>query len=262
MVIKVRTDTFIDIRCDMCGRYRGFVVREDGKAYDGMRAVCGLDLCEICEAARRSGVWRFVCQGCREQIDGAFEDLRSLLNCAGRAFCVSCRTAFYGRWNLRNGALAGYVRRILTDPLPPPKLGYLMTREEIRAQVEEFEREQVYQNRVRTLSRKNLNRFPSLVNPLGRALGRSGTSGAHQLDHVVPVTLCFSHGVPLDDAASPDNLQVIPWLANASRNNSFFVENVEGWPGWDAAADALGIPIGPRKPPKQCRFTGTEGEPS
>ena len=40
------------------------------------------------------------------------------------------------------------------------------------------------------------------VNPHGHKLGRSGVAGAYQLDHIVPVSVCWEYRVPEENASS------------------------------------------------------------
>ena len=82
-----------------------------------------------------------------------------------------------------------------------------------------FEREQAYTKEVRALSRRTLALNVNALNPEGRLLGRAGQAGAYQLDHIVPVTVCFEHDIPIGLAAGISNLQLIPWFVNTSRGN-------------------------------------------
>jgi len=68
------------------------------KTIVGDCAQCGR-LCKRCQNARKTGVYRYRCNGCRKQMRGRFEDLRDLADVLGRSFCQECMLAFYGRHN-------------------------------------------------------------------------------------------------------------------------------------------------------------------
>ena len=83
---------------------------------------------------------------------------------------------------------------------------------------------------MRRLSRANLRRFPEVLNPQGHKLGRSGEADAYQLDHIVPVSLCWQYRVAEENASSIRNLQVVPWFVNISRGGGMLLEWLVGWP--------------------------------
>ena len=83
---------------------------------------------------------------------------------------------------------------------------------------------------MRRLSRANLRRFPDILNPQGHKLGRSGEADAYQLDHIVPVSLCWAYRVDEESASSVRNLQVVPWFVNTSRGDGMLLEWMVGWP--------------------------------
>ena len=93
-----------------------------------------------------------------------------------------------------------------------------------------LEEEMRYADTVRRLSRANLRRHPAIVNPHGHKLGRSGVAGAYQLDHIVPVSVCWQYRVPEENASSLRNLQVVPWFVNLSRGSGMRLERLVGVP--------------------------------
>ena len=89
-----------------------------------------------------------------------------------------------------------------------------------------LQEEMQYADTVRRLSRANLRRHPAILNPHGHKLGRSGAAGAYQLDHIVPVSVCWEHRVPEENASSLRNLQVV----HLSRGSGIAIEQLVGWP--------------------------------
>ena len=156
-----------------------------------------------------------------------------MLNVFGKAFCQSCMTAFYGRYDAENPALKSVIACIAAKKTL--RSGTVSGSE---AQRQLFELERQYSDRVRRISKVNLRRNPQIVNPRGHVLGRSGATGAYQLDHIVPVSTCWEHYVSAEDAASVPNLQVIPWFVNISRGAHFDLERLVGCPPRSAASFA------------------------
>jgi len=93
-----------------------------------------------------------------------------------------------------------------------------------------YAKEVRYGATVRRLSRANLRSFPEILNPQGHKLGRSGEADAYQLDHIVPVSLCWAYRVAKENASSIRNLQVVPWFVNISRGSGMLLEWMVGWP--------------------------------
>jgi hypothetical protein len=116
------------------------------KRYYARRQTFETDLCEFCQEATLNGIYDYVCEGCGVSVRGSFERVRSQLNCFGKAFCRSCMTGFYGRYDPNNRAIR-YVerRRIKPD--------------------RSFDEEQQYQKEVRGLSRVNYRRSIDVLNP-------------------------------------------------------------------------------------------------
>jgi hypothetical protein len=143
---------------------------------------------------------------------GRFEDLRDLLNVEGRSFCGDCRIAFYGRYDPNNPALM----ELLANKASRKKQRTFVNLFSDEQQ-ELFREAMAYSEQVRRQSRANLRRFAKELNPCGHKLGRSGVRGAYQLDHIIPVLVCWQYGVSDANASAVGNLQVIPWFVNLSR---------------------------------------------
>jgi len=132
--------------------------------------------------------------------------------------------AFYGRYDAENPALIDVLAGRAARKGKREK--YL----DSEALQRLFEEEMQYASIVRRLSRANLRRHPAIVNPHGHKLGRSGVAGAYQLDHIVPVSVCWEYRVPEENASSLRNLQVVPWFVNLSRGSGIAIEHLIGWP--------------------------------
>ena len=211
--------------CEQCqGGIWSFEGWDNSKRYRDLISGKAAKLCKRCISARKLGEYRYQCEGCAVQVRGSFEDVRDLPNVIGRAFCRTCMVAFYGRYDAENPALIDVLAGRAAKKKRRAK--YL----DSEAQQRLFEEEMQYADTVRRLSRANLRRYTEIVNPHGYKLGRSGVAGAYQLDHIVPVSVCWKYRVPEENASSPRNLQVVPWFVNLSRGSGVGIENLVGWP--------------------------------
>ena len=211
--------------CDQCERLWMFEGNDAYERYREMRRTHRAELCRHCCHAKSWGAYRYDCEGCGTSVSGSFADVVDLLNVAGKTFCRSCMTAFFGRYDAENPALTMVLASISAKvPTRTEKiwrsdiLGQL-AREELR-----------YGGVVRRLSKANFKNNLSRLNPDGRAMGRSGVAGSYQIDHIVPISDCWEHRVPAESAADVRNLQFIPWQVNISRGNRFSFEKLIGWP--------------------------------
>lgn len=75
-----------------------------------------------------------------------------------------------------------------------------------------------YKNKVHKLSEKNYAKNIDQINPDRNPRTLCGVEGGWQLDHIKPVRECFDAGISVSDAASAENLQMLPWLDNLMRN--------------------------------------------
>jgi hypothetical protein len=213
MTLQFANGQSVDAQCDRCTRTVLYFGTSARKRYYARRETFGIDLCELCRGATLNGSYEYTCEGCGIRVHGSFEEVGSQLNCFEKAFCRSCMTGFYGKYDPNNRAIR-YVQRRRINPYRPDR----------------FEEEQQYQKEVRRLSRVNYRRSIDVLNPRRLLLGPAGKKGAYQIDHIVPVTVCFQRSVPVKWAAHASNLQVIPWFVNVSRNNKFELEWLVGWP--------------------------------
>jgi hypothetical protein len=132
-------------------------------------------------------------------------------------------TSYYGRHDPENPAL---IRVLAARGIKKKRRRYYDSEELVRlARAEER-----YGHRVRRLSHANLRRYPEVLNPKGHKLGGSGTAGAYQLDHIIPISTCWEYKVPEVSASDVRNLQVIPWLVNLSRGSGIGLDRLVGWP--------------------------------
>jgi len=77
-----------------------------------------------------------------------------------------------------------------------------------------------YAQLVHNLSHKIYLENIDTINPKGYPRTRCGVEGGYQLDHVTPIKECFNKGLPAEQAASLENLRMLPWKENLMRNYS------------------------------------------
>lgn len=228
-LLKLLADTHqgpsVAAKCDRCSRAFWHWGNEAKRLMRASRKQYGAKLCELCRSAHDRGHYQFNCEACGHESAGSFTEVEKLLNVYGKTFCRRCMEAFWGRYDPRNRALAAVIKYV-----PPKKRRPWRTVKEWEAEQERLRAEFKYYDNVRRVSRSNLRKQPQIVNPNRHPLGRSGTPGAFQLDHIVPVSVCWVHEVSIEDASSIENLQVIPWFVNTSRGNHFELERLVGWP--------------------------------
>ena len=75
-----------------------------------------------------------------------------------------------------------------------------------------------YARKVHRLSGKVYNENIDTINPERHIRTLNGVDGGWQLDHIIPIKECFMSGVPAEEAASLDNLRMLPWKDNLMRN--------------------------------------------
>ena len=225
MPAKLATWKVMHQQCEQCNHYWTFEGWDDGKRYKAIMSGKEPRLCKRCKDAKKRGEYRYICDGCGAELCGQFEDLRDLLDVEGRSFCQSCMIAFYGCYDPNNPALMELLANTASNK-PQRTFANLFSDQ----QQELFREAMAYSDLVRRHSRANLRRFPKLLNPHGHKLGRSGERGAYQLDHIIPVLVCWQYGVSETNASSIGNLQVIPWFVNLSRGGGLALEHLVGWP--------------------------------
>lgn len=176
---------------------------------------------------------RTFCERCLSKNWRHTETTRRYFECQADEACDACASQFFGHYDLRNPALQG-VLRCREEKL---KLRWQAARSWDAK--EALARLQVaYATRVRSLSRAHLKRFPNRLNPKGHRIGRTGARLSYQLDHIVPVIMCWEHYVAPEDAADMRNLQVVPWGVNLAKSGYLCIERMIGYPEPSGPVDA------------------------
>ncbi|MFM7084746.1 MAG: hypothetical protein ACKOW3_07065 [Hyphomicrobium sp.] len=182
-------------------------------------------LCNSCLLAEQRGYHVYKCDGCNSKVKGTFKEVKSIINVFGKAFCHECNVGFFGSYNPNNPALNAVLGSI-ADKRKPRKVSVRNYKKEAELQVQA----NAYKKLVRRISKANYKSSMSLLNPKNHSFGPSGKKNSYHLDHIVPVTICWEYYVPAEDAASIQNLQIIPWFVNLSRGNYFRFGRMIGWP--------------------------------
>lgn len=84
---------------------------------------------------------------------------------------------------------------------------------------EDYKDYQKYKRAVYSASRKIYNQNINLLNPDGLLLGRSGTPGAYQIDHKIPISMGYELKIPVMVMSVLENLQLMPWKDNLIKSN-------------------------------------------
>lgn len=74
-----------------------------------------------------------------------------------------------------------------------------------------------YARKVRKLSELNYVKFHNLINPYNWPRTLCGVDGGYQLDHKISIKECWNKGLPPEEAAKPENLQMITWQENLNK---------------------------------------------
>lgn len=80
-----------------------------------------------------------------------------------------------------------------------------------------------YARKVHRLSGKIYNENIDIINPERHPRTLNGVEGGWQLDHIMSIKECFLLGKPVEEAASLENLRMLPWKDNLMRN---YIKNV------------------------------------
>jgi hypothetical protein len=225
MPAKFSTWKVIYGECEQCKHVWRFEGRDDGKRYKAIMSGNEPRLCKRCKDAKERGEYRYTCDGCGVQLRGQYEDLRDIFNVEGRSFCEGCMVAFYGRYDPSNPALMELLANRASNKAQRTFANLFSDQQQ-----ELFREAMAYSDLVRRRSRANLKHFSKVLNPQGHKLGRSGEKGAYQLDHIIPVLVCWQYRVSDANASAIGNLQVIPWFVNLSRGGGLALETLIGWP--------------------------------
>ena len=213
MPILSRKFGVISAKCAACSRTYSARDAGDISSFFEHRRRFRRDLCSICMFAEAVGYFEYQCAGCNNYVQGTREELSECLNVRNLALCKSCSEGYYGVYNKKNKAMKIAIavvrsKKFRKEPRRYPD--YLDFRKE----------EAAYGPAVRNLTKKNYRRFKSILNPHNRLIAPSGTVGGHHIDHIVPISLCWRCKVSIQDAAAPENLQIVPWKINLLRGES------------------------------------------
>lgn len=213
MPILSRNFGVIAAKCAACSRIYSAKDAGEISSFFEHRRRFRRDLCIICMFAESVGYFEYQCAGCDKYVQGTREELGEYLNVRNLALCKSCTEGYYGIYNENNKAMKIAIavmqsKKFRKEPKRYPD--YIEFRKE----------EASYGPAVRNLTKGNFHRFKDRLNPRNLLIAPSGTEGAHHIDHIVPISLCFRCGVNNQDAAAVENLQVIPWKINLIRGES------------------------------------------
>lgn len=75
-----------------------------------------------------------------------------------------------------------------------------------------------YARKVHHLSGKIYEGNKDIINPNNYTRTLCGVEGGWQLDHIIPIKECFEKGMSIEEAASINNLRMLPWKDNLMRN--------------------------------------------
>ena len=210
MPILSRCNTFIHAKCALCARTYSVCDAAGVRTFYAHRRRFRKDLCRICRFAQVVGYFEYQCAGCNGYVRGTLDQLVDCLNVHTLALCRSCMEGYYGAYDENNEAMmiAIEVIKNKTFRKEPRRYPHYL----------EFQKEEAaYGPAVRNLTKRNYHRFKNQLNPKNLPITPSGKNGGYQVDHIVPVSLCFKCSVTVPAAAAPENLQVIPWYLNAIR---------------------------------------------
>lgn len=77
-----------------------------------------------------------------------------------------------------------------------------------------------YRNRVSTLTNHMYEKHKEIINPLNTPRGKQGINNDnYQVDHIVPVSICWDNGISAENCASLENLRMLHWRDNISKND-------------------------------------------
>jgi hypothetical protein len=75
-----------------------------------------------------------------------------------------------------------------------------------------------YAQLVHNLSHKIYLENINMINPNKHPRTVCGVEGGYQLDHIIPIKECYNKGLSAEQAASLENLRMLPWRDNLMRN--------------------------------------------
>lgn len=75
-----------------------------------------------------------------------------------------------------------------------------------------------FKNKVHRLTQKTYLANIKILNPLGLVRGLAGTNDVYHLDHIISVRKGYDIGMTAEDLSKLENLRMLPWKENISRN--------------------------------------------
>lgn len=83
-----------------------------------------------------------------------------------------------------------------------------------------------YRNRVTVITNKTYEENKDFINPSGLPRGKQKIgSNNYQVDHIVPVIVCWEHNIHPSVAGSALNIQMLHWRDNISKNDNMSAES-------------------------------------
>ena len=78
-----------------------------------------------------------------------------------------------------------------------------------------------YKSIVVSMTRKTYLANKHIINPHNHPIGKCGTDGAYQVDHIVSKAIGFKLGIPPELLSHHTNLQMLPWEENLAHKDKF-----------------------------------------
>lgn len=209
-IISKAMNGALHARCAQCVRHYFLGRRAEIAQFYLARKRYRRDLCPPCRHAAETGHYDYCCAGCDGRVTGTLDVVRPHLNIRNMALCRSCRDAYYGRYDENNAALSIALKAIDAK-------AYRKCPRSLGGYEDYCQLERDYMRNARNRTRQTYRHHKRLINPDNLPIAPSGVPGGHHLDHIVPVSLCFRVGVPVELVAAAENLQIVPWRINLLR---------------------------------------------
>jgi len=72
-----------------------------------------------------------------------------------------------------------------------------------------------YKTNVHKLTNRTYKKYKNEINPNNHKRTPANVVGGHQLDHILPVKVCFNWGIPIELCSSKENLRIVTRMENA-----------------------------------------------
>lgn len=79
---------------------------------------------------------------------------------------------------------------------------------------------EIYESECRILTNSVYKQYEQIINPNNYFVGATGITGAHHIDHIIPVRTGFEKNIPKELICHYSNLQVIPWEVNIRKSSN------------------------------------------